>query len=108
MVQALSPVMVISRDEASGVIRVDCNHLRVFNYSISFRLGEEFDESVFTGEKVRVLVEQENPHKWVQEQLTGKHKGLLVHREMIAQDLCKVTMFYNNRTANRYFRRIDQ
>ena len=98
--------MTISFDAASDVITIDCEHLRLFNYSICFKLGEEFDEQLFTGEKVRSLVERETHHKWVQEQLTGKHKGMVIHREMVAQDLCKVSFLYNNKTACRYFRKI--
>lgn len=90
MVLAMTPIMTISFDASSDMVRIDCEHLRLFNYSISFRLGEEFEEHTFTGEKVRALVERETDHKWVQEQLTGKLKGMVVGREMIAQDLCKV------------------
>lgn len=73
----MSPIMTITYDAGTESIRIDCEHLRLFNYSISFRLGEEFDEHTFSGETVRTLIEQETAYKLVQEQLTGKHKGSL-------------------------------
>lgn len=93
MVLAMSPIMTITYDAASQSIRIDCEHLRLFNYSISFRLGEEFDEHTFSGETVKTLVEQETAYKLVQEQLTGKHKGLSRSRIRAALCLRSVSRF---------------
>ena len=90
LVLALPAVMHVSFDGNTNKVTVDCEYLRMFHYLISFKLEEEFDERTFTGEVVRSLVKRESDRKWIQCQLTGKHKGLTIYREMIDDNLCKI------------------
>lgn len=106
MLSYLTPIQRITR-QGKGRVRITCNLARIWNYCIEFREGEEFEEKLFTGETAKKIIIRDSHNRWIETQLTGKHKGLVYIRE-VSEDgsLFTVTCHFKGLTAYRYFRRI--
>ena len=71
--------------------------------TITYKLGEEFEQELLTGEKVKSIVKVEGG-KLIEEQLDGKAAGKIVTVEK-CDDGVKVTISFGGATGNACYKK---
>ena len=126
LVAACKPIQTISLIDG-GYFRITCVMIRVFNYCIEFKEGEEFEEKIFSGEVVKKVITRDQQNRWIETQVSGKHTGMIYIRELDStglltivstipgllpnsfihlNSLSKQTCIYKGVTGRRFFRKL--